>query len=113
MYSDALAPTVVPTCISNIATDMAVVKLPTATELAPRSKRPCGAQGWCAGPRVKAEMNAEWQQGEEMKRCPRAEPNYSNLRKVVERASIIFRKVPKAVVPNLLGDFVRNIKTRI
>ena len=105
MYSDALAPTAVPTCISN----MAVVMLPTATELAPRSKRPCGAQGWCAGPRVKAEMNAVWQQGEEMKSCPRAEPNYSNLRKAVERASIVFRRVPKAGVPNLLGDFVRNI----
>ena len=48
-----------------------------------------------------------------MERCPRAEPNYSNLRTAVERASIVFRKVPKAVVPNLLGDFVRNIKTRI
>ena len=49
-------------CISDIATDVADVMLSIATELAPRSKRPRGAQGWCAGPRVEAEMNAEWQQ---------------------------------------------------
>ena len=46
------------TCISDIATDMADVMLFTAAELVPRSKRPRGAQGWCAGPGVKAETNA-------------------------------------------------------
>ena len=33
------------TCISDVATDMAGVMLSTAAELAPRSKRPRGAQG--------------------------------------------------------------------
>ena len=46
------------TCISDIATDMADVMLSTAAELVPRSKRPRGAQGWCAGPGVEAEINA-------------------------------------------------------
>ena len=53
------------TCISDIATDMADVMLTAAAELVPRSKRPRGAQGWCAGPDVEAEMNAAWQQREE------------------------------------------------
>ena len=47
---DALPPIHDGTCISGIATDMADVMLSTATELVPRSKRPRGAQGWCAGP---------------------------------------------------------------
>ena len=46
------------TCISYIPTDMADVILPTAAELAPRSKRPRGAQGWCVDLGVEAEMNA-------------------------------------------------------
>ena len=92
---------------------MAVVKLPTATELASRSQRPCGAQGWCAGPGVKAESNAVWQQREEMKRGPHEEPSNSNLRKAVKMAGFFFRKVPKAVELNLFWDFVRNIGTRI
>ena len=49
------------TCIINITTDMADVMIPTAVELAPRSKCPRGAQGWCAGPGVEAEMNVAWQ----------------------------------------------------
>ena len=53
------------TCISDIATDMADVVLSTAAELVPRSKRPRGAQGWCTGPGVEAEMNASWQEREE------------------------------------------------
>ena len=53
------------TCISDIATDMADVVLSTAAELVPRSKRPRGAQGWCTGPDVEAEMNASWQEREE------------------------------------------------
>ena len=55
---DALPPIPDGTCISDIATDMADVMLATAAELVPRSKRPRGAQGWCAGPRVEAEINA-------------------------------------------------------
>ena len=52
------------TCISGIATDMPDVMLSTTVELAPRSTRPRGAQGWCAGPGVEPEMNAAWQQSE-------------------------------------------------
>ena len=55
---DALPPIPDGTCISDIATDMADVMLSTAAELVPCSKRPRGAQGWCAGPVVEAEMNA-------------------------------------------------------
>ena len=61
----ALSPIPDGTCISDIATDMADVMLSTAAELAPPFKRPRGAQGWCAGPGVEAEMNAAWQQREE------------------------------------------------
>ena len=46
------------TRINHIASDMADAMLSTATELVPRSKRPRGAQGWCAEPGVEAEMNA-------------------------------------------------------
>ena len=60
----ALPPIPDGTCISDIATDMADVMLSTAVEMVPRSKRPRGAQGWCAGSGVKAEMNAAWQQRE-------------------------------------------------
>ena len=62
---DALPPIPDGTCISDIATDMADVMLSTAAELLPRSKHPRGAQGWCAGPGVEAEMNAAWQQRKE------------------------------------------------
>ena len=48
------------TCsIGDIATDMADVMLSTAAKLAPRSKRPRGAQGWCAGPGVEAEVKED------------------------------------------------------
>ena len=57
---DALPPVPDGTCISEIATDMADVKRSTAAELVPRSKRPRGAQGWCAGPGVEADINAAW-----------------------------------------------------
>ena len=55
---DALPPFPDGTLISDIATDMADVMLSNAAELVPRSKCPRGAQGWCAGPGVEAEMNA-------------------------------------------------------
>ena len=45
----ALSPISDGTCISDIATVMANVMLSTAAELVTRSKRPRGAQGWCAG----------------------------------------------------------------
>ena len=62
--ADALPPIHDGTYISAITTDMADVMLSTAAELVPRSKRPRGAQGWCAGPGVEAEINAAWQQRE-------------------------------------------------
>ena len=80
------------TCISDIATDMAEVMLSTAADLVPRSKRPRGAQGWCAGPGVEAEMNAAWQQREEARRHLRAESHSSNLRKAVKMAGKTFGK---------------------
>ena len=40
---DALPPILDSTCISDIATDMADVMLPTAAELVPRFERPRGA----------------------------------------------------------------------
>ena len=46
------------TCISATTTAMADAILSTAAEPAPSSKRPSGAQGWCAGPGMEAEMKA-------------------------------------------------------
>ena len=57
---DALPPIHDGTCISDIAADMAEVMLSTAADLVPRSKRPRGAQGLCAGPGVEDEMKAAW-----------------------------------------------------
>ena len=76
---DTLPPIPYGTCISDIATDMADVMLSTAAELVPRSKRPRGGQGWCAGPGVEAEINAAWQQREDARRHLSAEPHNSNL----------------------------------
>ena len=100
------------TCIGDIATDMADVMLSTAAELVPRSKRPRGAQGWCAGPGVEAEKNAAWQQREDARRHLRAEPHSSNLRKVVKMAGKNLRKVRKAAVLSFFWDFVRKLETR-
>ena len=83
---DALPPIHDGTCISDIATDMADVVLSTAVELVPRSKRPRGAQGWCAGVNVKAEMNEAWQERGEARWHLRTEPHNSNLRKAVKMA---------------------------
>ena len=80
----ALPPIPDGTYISDIATDRADVMLSTAAELGPRSKRPRGAQGWCAEPGVEAEMNAAWQERQEARRHLRAEPHNSNLRKAVK-----------------------------
>ena len=78
------------TCISNIATNMVNVILSTATRLVPRSERPCGAQGWCAGSGAEAEMNTAWQQRKEARRPLCAESHSSNLRKAVKMARKIF-----------------------
>ena len=99
-------------CIGDIATDMADVILSTAAALVPRSKRPRGAQGWCAEPGVEAEMNAAWQQRKETRRHLRAEPHTSNLRKVVKIAGKKTRKVRKAAVLSFFWDFFRKLETR-
>ena len=99
---DALPPIPDGICISDIATDIAKVMLSTAADLVPRSKRPSGAQGWCAGPGVEAEINAAWHQREEARRHPRAEPHNSNLQKAVKTAGKNLRMVRKAAV---LGFF--------
>ena len=65
---------------------MADVMLSPAAELVTRFKHPRGAQGWCAGPGVEAEMNVAWQQREEARKELRAKPHSSNLRKAVEVA---------------------------
>ena len=79
---DALPPTPDGTCISDIATDMADAMLSTAVEFVPHSKRPRGAQGWCA--------YAAWQTIEEARRHLRAEPHSFNLRKAVKMAGKTF-----------------------
>ena len=108
----ALPPISDGTCISDIATHMADVMLSTAAELTPHSKCPRGAQGWCAGPGVKAEMNAAWQQREEARRHLRAEPHNSNLRKAVKIAGKKRRKIRKAAMLSFFWDFVRKLETR-
>ena len=77
---------------------MADVMLSTAAKLVPRCKRPRGAQGWCAGPGVEAEMNAAWQQREKARRHLRETPHSSNLRKAVKMVGKNLRKVRKAAV---------------
>ena len=109
---DALPPIPDGTYISDIATDIANVMLCIAAELIPRSKRPRGAQGWCAGPGVEAEMNAAWQQREEARRHLREKPHSSNLRKAVKMAGKNLRKVRKAAVLSFFWDFVRKLETR-
>ena len=109
---DALPPIPDGTCISDIATDMAEVMFSTAADLVPRSKRPRGAQGWCAGSGVEAEMTGAWQQIEDTRRHLRAEPHNSNLRKAVKMAGKKLRKVRQAAVLSLFWDFVRKLETR-
>ena len=109
---DALPPIPDGPCIGDIANFMADVMLSTEAKLVPRSKRPCGAQGWCAGPGVEAEMNAAWQQREDARGHLRAEPHHINLRKVVKMAGKKLRKVRKAAVLSFFWDFVRKLETR-
>ena len=109
---DALPPIPDGNCIGDIATDMADVMLSAAAELVPRSKRPRGAQGWCAGPGVEAEMNAAWQQREDARKNLREEPHNSNLRKVVKMSGKNLRNVRKAAVLSFFWDFVCKLETR-
>ena len=75
----ALPPIPEDTFTSDIVTDIADVMLSTAAGMIPRSKRPRGAQGWCAGLGMEAEMNAAWQQRGKARRHLRTEPHSSNL----------------------------------
>ena len=100
------------TCISDIATGMANVMLSTAAELVPRSKRPRGAQGRCAGPGVEAEINAAWKKREEARRHLCAKPHSNDFPKAVKMAGKKLRKVRKAAVLSFFWDFVRKLETR-
>ena len=91
---------------------MVDVMLSTAAELVTRYKRPRGAQGWCAGPGEKDEMNAAWQQREEARKHLCAESHNSNLRKAIKMAGKKLRKVRKAPVLSFFWDFVRKLETR-
>ena len=101
------------TCISDIAADMADVMLSIAAELAPRSKRPRGAQGWCADPGVQAEMNAAWQQREETRRSLRADPNNGIVRKAGKVAGKNLEKVRKTAVLSFFWVHVRELEARV
>ena len=86
---------------------MADVTIPTAAELAPRSKCPRGAQGWCAGPRVEVEMNVTWQYREGARRRLRADPHSSEIRKAVNMPGKNLRKVREAAILSVFFAFVR------
>ena len=77
---------------------MADVMLSITAELAPRSKRPRGAQGRCADPGVQAEMNAAWQQRKKARRSLRADPNNGILQKAAKMAGKNLEKVRKIAV---------------
>ena len=91
---------------------MADVMLSTAAELVPRNKRPRGAQRWCAGPGVEAEIIVAWQQKEEVRRHLRAKHHNSNLRKAVKMTGKHLWKVRKAAVLSFVWDFVRKLEPR-
>ena len=112
---DALPPIPDGTCIGDNATDMADVMLSTAAESVPRSKRPRGAQGWCAGRGVEAEMNAAWQQRGDARRHLRAEYRSNLTTASFERSNMAgknLRKVRKAAVLSFFWDYVRKLETR-
>ena len=86
---------------------MANVMLSIAAELAPRSKRPRGPQGWCADPSVQAEMNAAWLQREEARRSLRVDSNNGILRKAVKTAGKNLEKVRKTGMASFFWAHVR------
>ena len=100
------------TCFRDIATDMVDVILSTAAELAPRFKPPRGAQGWCAGPGMKAAMNTTCQQREEASRRLGGESFNNKLRTAMTIADKNIRNVRKAAVLSFFGAFVRKLETR-
>ena len=86
---------------------------PISAEIAPRSKRPRGPQGWCADPGVQADMNAAWQQREVARKSLRASPNSDFLRKAVKKASKNLEKVRKAAVLSFFLAHVRKLEERV
>ena len=109
---DALPPTPDGSCIGDIAADMTDVMLSTAAELVPRSKCPRGAQSWCAGPGVEAEINEAWQQRENARRHLPSEPHEQQPSKGLEDGWKNLRKVRKATVLSFFWDFVCKLETR-
>ena len=92
---------------------MTNVMFSIAAELTPCSKHPRGAQGWCAGPGIQAEMNAAWQQREEVRKSLRTDPNNGILRKAVKVAGKILEKICKAAVLRFFWAHVRKLEARI
>lgn len=105
--SVALPPIPSGTCIGDIATDMAVVLIPISAEMALRSKRLHGPQGWCANPGVQDDMKAAGK-----KRCeekPLCSPNNGILREGVKKANNNHVKVRKAAVLSFLWTHFRQL----
>ena len=75
-----------------------------------RFKRPRGAQGWCAGPGKKTEINGAWQQREDARRCLRAESYKKKLRSVVKLAGKNLWKARKSAVLSVFWVFVRKLE---
>ena len=61
---------------------------------------------------MEAEINAAWQQREEVRRHLRAEPHRSNLRKIMKMAGKNLRKVRKAAMLSFFWEFVRKHQMR-
>ena len=100
------------TCISDIAADMIDLMLFISEEIAPRSKRPRGPQGWCADPCVKAEINAAWQHRKEARHSLRASPN-NDLRQAAKKASKNLEEVRKAAVLSFFWAHVRKLEEHV
>ena len=84
-----------------------------AVELAQRSKRTRRAQTRCASPAVESVVNAVWQQREKTRRCPRAEPHKSNIRKAVEMTGKNLGTCCKIAGVSFFWSFVCKRETRV
>ena len=92
---------------------MADVMLSIAAELAPRSKRPRGAQGWCADPGVQADMKEASQQRDKAKRSLCVYPNNGIPRKAVKTAGRNLEKVRKTAVLSFFWVHVRKLEASV
>ena len=91
---------------------MVDLMLSISAEMAPRSKRPRGTQGWCADYGAQADINAAWQQREEARKSLLASPNHDRLRKAVKMAVKNLEKVCKAAVLSFRAQ-VRKLEERV